>query len=261
MKIYIAVDMEGISGVAGSEFVIANGQRYQEGRRYYTGDINACAAGCFRAGADTVIVRDAHSNGTHALWDQLDPRIELVQGTGARKRFPGLDECDGLILLGYHAMAGTPEALLEHTFSSASIQNIWLNERPVGEIGIDASIAAAMGIPTIMVSGDDKACHEATEWIPGVITCQVKIGYSCQCTRLLSLEKAHQRLEDKAFTAVRAIKSFVPPHVETPVTLRKEMMERIAIPHESVRPNIRVIDGRTYETTADSVESAFDLLS
>ncbi|MDD4540217.1 MAG: M55 family metallopeptidase, partial [Lentisphaeria bacterium] len=132
MKVYIFVDMEGISGVTGSDFVTSSGPHYQTARRYYTEELNVCARACFEAGADEVIARDGHGSGNHMLWDQLDPRIQLVQGQTGTVRMWGLDGCDALILLGYHAMAGTRGALLEHTYSSASIQNMWLNGRPVG---------------------------------------------------------------------------------------------------------------------------------
>lgn len=63
-----------------------------------------------------------------------------------------MDGADGLILLGYHAMAGTAGAILEHTYSSVEIQNVWLNGRKAGEVGIDVAIAAEHQVPVILVS-------------------------------------------------------------------------------------------------------------
>jgi hypothetical protein len=102
MKVYIFVDMEGISGVTGTDFVNAGGPHYQTARRYYTEELNVCARACFEAGADEVIARDGHSSGNHMLWDQLDPRIQLVQGQTGAVRMWGLDGCDALILLCGH---------------------------------------------------------------------------------------------------------------------------------------------------------------
>lgn len=257
MKIYIFVDMEGISGVSGSEYVLDTGRLYQAGRRYYTWDINACVEGCFAAGATEVVVRDGHSSGNHALWEELDPRVQIIQGVDPARRLPGLDGADGMILLGYHAMAGTLDALLEHTFSSRTIQNMWLNGRLVGEIGIDAAIATEQGVPTIMVSGDDKACHEAAAWLPGVVTCQVKEGLGCQCARLLPRATAHRLITDKTAEAVGNIGQITPMAIERPVTLRREMVERTPIAREGTHPGVHIIDGRTTEVTADSVEAAF----
>ena len=47
MKIYIFADLEGISGVSGSSFVLADGANYALGKKYLTADVNACAAACF----------------------------------------------------------------------------------------------------------------------------------------------------------------------------------------------------------------------
>lgn len=251
--------MEGISGISGSEFVHTDRRLYAKGRRYYTQDINACAQACFAAGASAVIVRDSHGSGNHALWDQLDPRLELVQGQ-TTPPCPGLEEADALILLGYHALAGTAGALLEHTFSSATIQNLWLNGRLVGEIGIHAAIAAELGVPVILVSGDDKACAEAEEWIPGVVTCQVKQGLGTQGARMLSAEVAHRLIAEKTQEAVGRLGEIKPLAVPHPVTLRMEMKERVAIPAEGARPGLRVIDGRTVEATGDSVTEVFPRL-
>jgi D-amino peptidase len=259
MKVYIFVDMEGISGVSNSDFVMTNGRHYGEARRYYTDDLNACVRGCFAGGARSVIARDGHGGGDHFLWDQLDPRVEVVQGATGTTRMVGLEECGALILLGYHAMAGTAGALLEHTYSSASIQNMWLNGRKAGELAFDAGIAADHDVPTIMVSGDDYVCREAEDWIPGVVTCEVKKGLGCQAARLLPREVAHSLIEERAAEAVsNAIHGKVAPMpVDRPVTVRREMMERKGIPAAGSSPNLTIIDGRTYEYTADTVEKAF----
>ena len=259
MNVYIFVDMEGISGVSNSEFVMTSGRHYAESRRYYTDDPNACVRGCFAGGAQAVIARDGHGGGDHFLWSDVHPRAEIVQGATGTTRMVGLDECGALILLGYHAMAGTPGALLEHTYSSASIQNMWLNGRRAGELAFDAGIAADRDIPTIMVSGDDHVCREAADWIPGVVTCEVKKGLTCQAARLLPRPVAHELIEDRAATAVaKAIRGEIAPMpVERPVTIRREMMERKGIPAAGSSPNLQIIDGRTYEYTADTVEKAF----
>lgn len=257
MKLYVFADMEGISGISGSDFVKPDGRFYENGRQYYTADVNACVSGCFKAGAEAVLVRDGHGCGNHMLWDALDSRVELFQGrndTGAL-RFPRIDECDAVILLGYHAMAGTPGAVLEHTYSSASIQNMWLNGKAVGETGLDAAIAAEYGKPTILVTGDDHVCREASAWIPGVVTCEVKKGFGCQGAFLLSMQTAHARIEAATIEAIKRFPLMKRMQVARPVTLRTEMVERGMIPREG-ESGVRLIDGRTYERTGDSVLDA-----
>jgi len=108
-----------------------------------------------------------------------------------------------------------------------------------------------------MVSGDDKACAEAADWIPGVVTCQVKVGLSTQGAWMLSLDAAHQLIAEKTREAIGRIGQIAPMPIERPVTFRKEMVERVAVQNPFARPDIRVIDARTVETTADTVEEAY----
>ena len=194
MKIFVMVDMEGISGICLSSQVKTDGPHYAQARHYLTGDVNACVEGCFRGGAAKVVVRDAHGGGYHFVWDALDPRADYIQGASERERMPDIASFDGLILLGYHAMAGTPGAILEHTMSSRAWQNFWMNGRKSGEIAIDAGIAGDHGVPTIMVSGDDKTCREARRFIKGVVTVQVKKGLSVEGGILLSQPEAHRKI-------------------------------------------------------------------
>ncbi|MBR0459643.1 MAG: M55 family metallopeptidase [Victivallales bacterium] len=253
MKIYVFCDLEGCSGVANNLFV---NDRFQDiGGKFMAADINACIAGCLDAGAEEVIVRDGHSSGTNfTLADLEGEHFQLVQGATPGIRFAGAEGCAGIILLGYHAMAGTAGACLEHTYNSQAIQNEWLNGKKVGEIGMDAAIAAEYGMPVLLVTGDDKACAEAREWIPGVHTCQVKTSYSTQGTRMLPLPVAHKKIREAAARAVRERVGAEPLQIERPATVRIEWMERVP-----TRPDIRykTIDGRTQERTSNSVEEIY----
>jgi D-amino peptidase len=147
VKVFVSVDMEGISGITLPEQVRRGESLYQEARRFMTWDANACAEGCFRGGATQVVVWDAHGSGFNMLWDQIDSRVELLQGSSDLGRMHDIETYDALILLGYHAMAGERAAVLEHTMSSAGWQNFWLNGKKAGELAIDAGIAGDAGVP------------------------------------------------------------------------------------------------------------------
>lgn len=254
MKIFVMVDMEGISGICQSDQVLPGNGKYEEARRYLTWDVNACIDGCFSGGADEVVVRDAHGSGHNLIWPELDPRARYIQGGSGAHRMPDLESCDGLMLLGYHAMAGTPQAILEHTMSSKSWQNFWINGKKSGEIAIDAGMAGDSGVPTIMVSGDDKACREARRFIKGVVAVEVKRGLSVQGGILLSKEVAHQRLKLGAARAVEKCGAIEPYRVKRPVALRLELVSRGQPPISN--PNVKVIDGRTFEAGGRTIEDA-----
>ena len=77
MKVYISMDAEGISGIYNLGQVMTNNREYEFARRMMANDINAAAEGAFQAGAEQVIVNDAHNNGSNLIIEQLDPRIDL----------------------------------------------------------------------------------------------------------------------------------------------------------------------------------------
>lgn len=256
MKIYIMVDLEGISGVSGKTYVNSTFGRpdlIAKAREFMAADINACVEGCFMGGASEVIVKDCHSGGGNVTRDVIDDRADLIDGDTPGVRFADLDGSDGLILLGYHAMAGTRAAVLEHTMSSSGWHNVWLNGRKAGETAIDAAISSEHGVPVIMVSGDDKLCMEAADWIPGVVTCEVKKAFSCNGARMPSLLKTHELITVKTAEAVRKCGKIAPLKLSYPVKYRVELVERQRLPDN---PGYRIIDGRTFELERDSVEKA-----
>lgn len=252
-KVYVFVDMEGISGITHSGQTLSDGAAYSEGCRLMEADINACVAGCFDAGAKEVTVRDGHGSGNHVDPARIDPRARLVQGPTPGVRFGGFENSVALILLGYHAKALTPEALLAHSYSSLTIQGMWLNGREVGEIGVDAAIAAEHGVPVVMVSGDDKACAEAREWIPGVITCETKKGTGPQSAELVPLEAAHRLIREKTVQALRKRKEIPCITVSYPAKMRWDYLPKGHV--RTYDPTFKpVANPRRVEKTGGSVE-------
>lgn len=224
-KVYVSVDMEGVSGVTCSGQTLPGGARYAEGRRLMAEDMNACIAGCFAAGATEVVIRDGHGGGVNVDPAAIDARARLIQGTAA-PYMEGADGAEAAVLLGFHAKARTPGALLHHTFSSAAIQGVWLNGREVGEAGVIAAILAEHKVPVVMVSGDDKVCAEAREWIPGVVTCETKRGTGPQSAELVPLEAARRLIREKTEQALGMRKEIPRITVSYPATMRWDYLPK-----------------------------------
>ena len=257
MKIYIVTDNEGLSGVSSSSYISEEKGRpdlIAESRKLLAAEINACVEGCARGGATEIVVRDGHGGGQNVTRAMIDGRADLIGGQTPGVLLADLDDSAGLILLGYHAMAGTAGAVCEHTMSSKTWQNVWINGRKTGEIGICAYVAGEHGVPVIMVSGDDKACAEAAEWLPEAVTCQVKKGYSCDGARIPAPEKALNLITAKAEEAVRKASRCPLLKAASPVTMRLELVSRNRTP---VNPAYRILDARTWELTQETVEKAF----
>ena len=252
MKIFIAVDMEGISGIYSPEFVIRDGRLYATGQRLLTRDVNAAVRGAFDGGAEEVIVADIHGGSGNILVEELDPRALLLAGVPYKPRFPFLDRSvSGVFLLGYHAMAGTQGANLEHTMSSASWHCCKVNDKPYGELGIDAELAAEAGVPVVLVSGDDKMCEEARAWLGTAETAMVKQGLGRQAALCLSPERGNQVVYEHARRAVERLKAgetfFLP---ETPSPARVAITYKMMPDADAANGyGTRRLDGYTVETT------------
>ena len=186
MKILVAADMEGITGVTTWDQVTPGHAEYARFRKLMTQDVNAAIRGAYEAGADEVIVADGHWNGSNILIEELDARARLNTGSPSPfSMMQGIDESvDGVIFIGYHARNGTPDAILDHTWSRMTVANVWLNDALTGEYGLNGAVAGHFGVPIIMVSGDQTACAQVVDILGDMETAVVKQAtgrYAAEC--------------------------------------------------------------------------------
>jgi D-amino peptidase len=209
MKILIAADMEGITGVTTWDQVTPGHAEYARFRKLMTQDVNAAIRGAYEAGADEVIVADGHWNGSNILIEELEARARLNTGSPSPfSMMQGIDESvDGVMFIGYHARNGTPDAILDHTWSRMTVANIWLNDTLTGEYGLNGAVAGHFGVPVIMVSGDQTACAQVVDILGDMETALVKQAtgrYAAECLPpqvtqemiFMSAARAVTRLQD-----------------------------------------------------------------
>lgn len=210
VKIYILSDMEGTAGVSIWDQVLPGHPEYDVARRWMTEEINAAADGAFAAGADLVLVNDAHLTEHNLDLDLLDRRVEHLMGYG-KDLWAELDDTfDAVFQIGAHAKAGTPAANLRHTWAPSNFADLRINGKSVGEIGLAAAGAGERGVPCTLVSGDDKACAEAAQLLGGVIRAPVKKGIGWQCARSIAPRAARDLIRERARQACSAAGG-VPP--------------------------------------------------
>ena len=218
MKILIATDMEGITGVTTWEQVTPGHAEYARFRKQMTEDVNAAIRGACEAGADEVIVADGHWNGSNILIEELDVRAKLNTGSPSPfSMMQGIDESvDGVMFIGYHARNGSPNAILDHTWSSRTVANVWLNDVLTGEYGLNAAVAGHFGVPVIMVSGDQTACSQVAELLGGVETAIVKQASGRYAAECLSPEVTRETI---CGSAQRALERLATGHIPDPFVL------------------------------------------
>ncbi len=221
MKIYISVDMEGVVGVVTADQLGPTGFEYQRFREFMTQETNAAIEAAFAGGATEVVISDSHGNAENLLIEKLPKNVLLVRGfPRPLEMMEGLDETfDGVIFIGYHASTMNIEGVRAHTFSSARLADVRVNDVSVSEGSFNAAVAGHFNVPVIMVSGDDAAVKEVTSAVGDIEGAVVKWNYGFHSAKTMMPEAAYDLIREKVKTAMGRIKSFKPYKVKTPVQL------------------------------------------
>jgi D-amino peptidase len=225
-RIYIVTDLEGASGVY--EFAQTrepNNPLGAKAKEYLMGDIAAVVKGLRSVNVFDIVVLDGH--GSQAFVPHLmEPGAKYITGKPRPGPLTDLDDSfDGLIQLGAHAMMGTPDGVLCHTQSSRSENRYWYNGVESGELAQCAAIAGYYDIPTIMVTGDEATCREATKFFgPDCVTVAVKRGIAREAAELYPFEETHRALYEGARKAVAAIPKCKPYKLTVPIQAKKEYL-------------------------------------
>jgi D-amino peptidase len=162
LKVFISIDMEGLAGVVTSGDVGGTTGDYQYFRKIMAAEANAAIDGAIRAGATDVLVRDSHGSKQNILPGDLDPRARLLRGlsSGPKNMMEGIDSTfAAVVFLGYHAKAGTPNAILEHT-STGNVVDFSINGVSLPEGGYNALVAGLYGVPVVFVAGDGAVVQQ-----------------------------------------------------------------------------------------------------
>ena len=220
MKIYISVDMEGITGIAGSYQILQDPGALPEVRELVTGDVNAAIEGAKEAGATEVWVNENHS-GRDLLVEQVDPIAEVIIGKPKPlMTLEGIDSSfDCVFMVGIHAMAGTTGAVLDHTWMPKCVQALRVNGVTIGELGLNALGAGHFGVPISLVTGDTQVVQEAYDLLGDVEGVAVKVGLDRYAARCPHPSKARQAIREGAARAVREIERFKPFSLSSPMKM------------------------------------------
>ena len=175
-KILLALDLEGVNNVVGEPYSgLSKGTpQYEIAVKQAALEINAAAEALFEAGAEKVALWDNHGGGKNISPQQLDNRIELLDPDMKRLRMYFGGEYDCICFFGYHAMEGTLGGVLAHTMNSKANQYYKLNGKYIGEVDMDAYIAASHGVSSCFFAGGDIACRQAARAVPGIVTVVTK---------------------------------------------------------------------------------------
>ncbi|MCO6693109.1 MULTISPECIES: M55 family metallopeptidase [Streptomyces] len=259
-RILISVDMEGVSGIVHPRETHPDGYDYGRARALMTAEANAAVAGVLDAepGAE-VWVADAHGSYRNLLPEEIDRRARLVRGKPRPLgMLGGVDErTDAVLFVGYHVRAGAGPGVLAHTMSDALL-DVRVDGRSLGEIGLNAAMAGHLGVPVVLLSGDDAACAEVRELVPGVRTVAVKEALGQFAAAGLHPEEARERLRRTAAEAVAGREEVRPFALSGPQTVEVDLAAAHTVDLAVLIPGVTRAGGaRTVTFTAADFGEAY----
>jgi D-amino peptidase len=259
MKIYISADMEGVAGAVTGDQLSPAGFEYQRFREFMTQEVNAAIEAAFAAGATEITVSDSHGNAENLLIEKLPKNVFVVRGfPRPLTMMQGIDETfDGVIFIGYHSSTTNPSGVRAHSFSSARLADVRLNNVSMSEGSFNAAIAGHFNVPVIMVSGDDAAVKEVSSIVGDIEGAVVKWNYGFHSAKTMMPEAAYDLIRQKVKTALGRIKDFKPYKLKTPVQLDvrfknyrpSEMLAYLSIVERTDSHSIKFIGKDMIETS------------
>ncbi len=255
MRVLIAVDMEGISGVVDWDHVDPAHADYPRFREIMTEEVNAAIDGALDGGASSVVVTDGHNQGRNILIEKLHAPARLNAGSPAPlSMVEGVPQAEVVFFIGYHARANTPDAILCHTWND-EVRNVWLNDRAVGEIGLNAAVCGSFGARVALITGDRAAVQEAIDLLGPIESVVVKSASGRMSAECLSVEETRAAIRHAAAHAM--VRQIPPLIIPTPINLRVQLTRPDQIDRALQVPGTKRLDGVTLEWIGHDMVSVY----
>lgn len=180
LKVLISSDIEGTAGIAHWDETdhVRGGKWYDYFCAQMTAEVAAACRGAARAGAEHILVKDAHDTARNINPAGLPQGVQLNRGWngGLFEMVAGLSaDFDAVCFTGYHSPGGSGGNPLSHTMT-LQVDEITINGRRASEFTLAAYTAGMLGVPTPFVSGDAALCREAKLLVPHITAVAVSAG-------------------------------------------------------------------------------------
>ncbi|MBC6460092.1 M55 family metallopeptidase [Actinomadura sp. HBU206391] len=256
MRVMVSADMEGATGVTAPADVEPGTEQWQRFRRMLTGDVNAAVDGLFAGGAADVVINEAHSTQRNVLIEELDPRASMI--TGRHKplaMMQGIEDADAVVFLGYHTGAGE-RGVLAHTYVWSGLLELRINGVPASEGRMNALLAAELGVPVVLVTGDDLTCADAETYAPDAERVTVKFCISRYAARCLAPARTAVLIREAAERALPAAGGRTPPRPEGPFSFEVDMSATHLAEFVTAIPGVELSGRRTVTYTLPTMFEA-----
>ncbi|MDT9600740.1 M55 family metallopeptidase [Sphingosinicella rhizophila] len=258
LKVYISVDMEGVAGVVDSRQASDGNGDYERFRRVMTAEANAAIQGALDAGATEILVNDSHGSMRNLMIEDLLAPAQLISSNiKPLGMVQGLDRSfDAAVFIGYHAKAGSAEGVLAHT-GSGSVRDLRVNGMSVGEGGLNAYAAGFVGVPVVLVSGDQVVVEEMRKLVPQIEGVAVKQAIGTTAARSLRPEEAQMAIRSGVARALANRKEVGPLVPKSPTRFEMELSSAALAANAEQIPMIERKDGNRIAFQSDDFHRGY----
>jgi D-amino peptidase len=226
-----------------------------------TGEVKAACEGALAAGATEIVVNDSHWDMRNIIHEELPQQVRLIRGwLKPLSMNQGIDpSCDAVAYVGYHAAAGTHDAVLDHTYSGQTVYEVRLNGERCSEARINALVAGAFGVPVVFLSGDQSACADVRSFLPWIEAVQVKEAIGRYAASSLSPHAARAAIKTGMEKALREAspRGAKPYKVKPPLTLELDFTTTSRADMAQLLPGSERLSARTLRFSHEDTLTVF----
>jgi D-amino peptidase len=255
--------MEGVAGITRDEQTDPSSPLHAAGRRLLTQEVNAAIEGALDAGVQEIVVSDGHWACANVLPEELNPRAELVSGYPRRLYMgegigPGFDAA---FFVGYHASAGTPDAVLDHSYADSSlVLEVRLNGVAQSEGSLNGYLCGVFDCPVTLFTGDAAAVSQMHGFrleVEGVV---VKESLGRQVARSLHPQVARQRIRSGAVRAIQRLSTIPPLRLDGQMVLEIDFVRPEMADSAERAPGVNRVGPRTVAYGGDDYVEVYRCL-
>ena len=232
-KIYLSADIEGTCGIVCWDETEYGSPRYEYFSRQMSREVAAACEGAIAAGAEDILVRDAHDSARN-IHPEMLPEAARIFRNWERHPFAmmsGIDASfDGVVFTGYHSAVGMDTNPLSHTMNTRNTA-VRLNGELCPELRINCLTASYVGVPIACVTGDRGLCEWMNGILPGVVTVPVLEGVGNGTVSIhpnLAVKRIREGVERALSGDISGNLFPMPDHFEFEVTYREHSRARSA---------------------------------
>lgn len=240
MKLFISADIEGTTGIALWDETENGHSRYPYFAEQMTKEVKAACEGAMTAGADDILIKDAHDSACNLIPSLLPEETRLFRGWGSDvfSMMSGLEPgYDGVFFTGYHSAAGMDTNPLSHTMNLNN-NFVRINGVIAPELMINSLTAAYMGVPVRLVTGDKGLCDWMKGMNPNIETVAVSEGRG-RGSISIHPNKALRLIREAAERAMRKDAKDcmfpLPDHFRVEISFKKHPSARLAAAYPDVK--------------------------